>query len=450
MDFLDILKAAGLLIAALSILVTWHELGHYLPAKLFKMRVDKFFLFFDWPRKLWSIKKGETEYGVGLLPLGGYVKIYGMVDESMDTDNLQKAPEPYEFRAKPRWQRLVVMVGGVTMNVILAIGIYAVLAFVRGEVKTPTASLPNGIEVVAGTLADSLGFRTGDRPVAANGQPLVYLEDAGRAENLMAENGYYEVEREGQRVRVEIPAGVLNMLAEINERRGMQPLFLPNYSNQVMAPGPDTLDGETTPAYAAGLRTGDRILALDSTATPTFAHIRAYVKAHANQAVGITALRGADTLRLTARIDTAGRLGILFLQNSISLDTTHYGFFASVAKGWESAWGTLWGNIIGLGKVFRGEVDASKSVSGPIGIAKLYAKMDFWSLTAMLSMVLAFMNILPIPALDGGHVLILLIEGAIRRDLPLRVKMVIQQVGFFLMLGLMALIFFNDIVKLFN
>ena len=449
---LQFLYYAGVLILSLSILVVLHELGHYLPAKWFGMRVEKFYLFFDWPRKLFSFKRGDTEWGVGVLPLGGYVKISGILDENMDKDTMSKAPEPWEFRAKPVWQRLIVMVGGVAMNLLLGIVIFIGLKYSFGDRRIPLEQLTYGIDVSPGSVADDLGFKTGDRILRVAGQQPRYLEDLNSANLFLGSNVKVEVDRAGQPVTIAIPNDYINKL--VSGKRLKELIFRPNgpavveYAKEMPSPG-----WKETVAYKAGLREGDRILKIDTVSIGSFGEIRNALATRKGKTFPVEVQRGAERLTLPVSMDDKGLLGIVMnLETLLKPEEIQYGLGESVVVGTGAAFTAIGDNIRGLGKVFKGEADASKSVAGPVKMGKILGDSlsnngiyGFLSLLAMLSMVLAFMNILPIPALDGGHVVFLLIEAVTRREPSLKTRMVVQQIGMILLLGLTVLILVNDI-----
>jgi regulator of sigma E protease len=439
----DILLYTSLLILSLSILVFWHELGHYLPAKWFGMRVDKFYLFFDWPRKLFSKTIGETEYGVGLLPLGGYVKIAGMIDESLDKDQLAKEPESWEYRSKPAWQKLIVMIGGVLMNVILGIFIFTIVKYTRGEERLPMSALNSGIFVPDSSVSQDLGFKTGDKIISFQGQPIQYFEDIAHPGILLNDNVWFEVDRQGEKLKIEVPGDLIDQFANKGKSAGM--LFYPNTENWIVT-------DSTMPAAKAGVNTGDRILAIDNKSVYYFEDIRAAVKGRSSDSLALVWLRGQDTMRAVAVVGTEGLLGIA-PQDHFKRDTISYGFFAAFVPGTKHAFGLIFDTFKGFRKIFKGEVSASNSVAGPVRIAGMIGVnfqrdgwLGFWMLTGMLSMALAFMNILPIPALDGGHVVFLLIEMIMRKEPSLKVRMIAQQAGMVVLLALMAFVIFNDII----
>jgi regulator of sigma E protease len=454
--------AIGYLILGLSILVTIHELGHYLPAKWFGMRVDKFYLFFDWPRKLFSFKVGETEYGVGLLPLGGYVKIAGIIDESMDKEHTTAEPQPWEFRSKPVWQRAVVMIGGVTMNVLLGCAIFIGLKLTYGEQKTPITEIHNGLYVEKGSLAEEFGFRTGDRLVSFKGEPIKYFDDVATPAVLMAEDAWFEVERpvlnglgtaeRYVRVKITLPADAINAFTARKSKSSV--LLAPNLDNTILVVKPEG-GNPTLPAYKAGLQDGDQIVQIDSVRILGFHHMREVLQARKGQEITLAYVRKNDTLNTRIALDSTGILGLLPGQK-FKEDTLSYGVGAAIGAGIAEGFNTIGDNITGLKKVAKGEASARDNLAGPVAMVGFYGRavsngglVGFLKLTAMLSMVLAFMNILPIPALDGGHLVFLLVEAVTGREPSLNVRIAAQYIGMFILLSLMLFIFFNDFSKLF-
>lgn len=431
---------AAQLIAGLSILVVLHELGHFLAARAFGIKVEKFYLFFDaWGFKLVSFNFRGCEYGIGWLPLGGYVKIAGMIDESMDTDQMAQPVQDWEFRSKPAWQRLIVMLGGVTVNVILGIFIFWMLVWRYGETYIPNAEAKYGI--VAHKLATEIGLKTGDRIIAADGKTLEAFEDIASPEVLLG-NIDLTVQRGEEQVLVKVPADFIERLSD----EGLENFIEPRrkFSIDGIAPGAG--------AQKAGLETGDQIIAVDSTKIDYFDQLQIALLEHKSDTVNLSVIRNGQLMPFKAFIDEDGKLGFNAKFSGLTTKTREYNFFTALPAGTIKAWGTLTANVKGLAKVVRGEVAANKALQGPIGIAAIYgAQVDwfrFWTLTGILSMGLAFMNILPIPALDGGHSLFLLVEMVIGRPLSDKFMERAQMVGFFILIGLMVFIFGNDIFKL--
>ncbi len=456
-DILGLLTTIGLVLLGITILVTVHELGHFLTAKAFGMRVEAFSIGF--PPKLFSFKKGETEYQIGATPLGGYVKISGIIDESMDTDHLSAEPESYEFRAKPVWQRLIVMTGGVIMNVILAVLIFTGIKYSYPEIKLPMSEVKYGIDVSpnGNTLGNIIGFETGDSLVSFKGESYKYFNEYEAQNNLVADEAWYEVIRDGERVRLDVPGNAQNYF---NHDSISPRLFSPDMPAVLdvvdSLRDPESGQGlEALPAYRAGMQPGDQVIMIDSMPIFLFSELRNALAGKEAQPIEVIVLRDADTLSFNFDTDSSGKMGVNpLLGEFFPFDTVHYSFGQALVQGPKDAFNVLITNIRGIRNLFRKDVDASKSVMGPIQIATTYRRATeagglrgFLSLTGILSMVLAFVNILPIPALDGGHVLFLLIEGVTRREPSPKVRIIAQQVGMIFILGLMLLIIFNDVFQ---
>jgi len=428
----------GQLILGLTILVGLHELGHMLAAKWFGMRVEKYAIGF--PPKVFGKKIGETEYMLGLIPLGGFVKISGMVDESMDTDSLKEEPKPWEFRSKPAWQRLIVMMGGIIVNVITGIVIYIALTYSYGEQYIPAKEVKYG--VVANELGKDIGFRTGDRIVAVNGRELEKFEEVYSMEALLGRNAYYTVEREGERVDLKVPVDLMDRLADREDRMLFVQPRQPFKVGQVLA---------GSAADKAGLQEGDYITMVNGEPVKFFHEFQQTLQQNAGKAVTMVVEREGKPIKLQANVSEEGTIGFQPVQ-LLQLATRDYSLGEAIPLGTEQAFGVITANLKGFGKIFRGEVSASKSLSGPIGIAQIFGDTfswyKFWSITAMLSMVLAFMNFLPIPALDGGHVVFLTYEMISGRKPSDNFLENAQKVGMVLLLGLMAFAVFNDVFKI--
>lgn len=435
---MDILIMAGQLILALSILVGLHELGHMLPAKWFGMRVSKFFIGF--PPSIFSKKVGETEYGVGAIPLGGFVKIEGMVDESMDTQNLTTEPEPWEFRAKPAWQRLIVMLGGITVNLLLGIFIFIGLLWVNGEHYLPISEVKYGI--VAHEFGQEMGLKNGDKIIRVNGKKIDKFDETLAPEVLMNSNSYYTIVRDGQEMEIRIPGDLLEKLSDRKNRKRLFSPAAPFEVQKVMA---------GMPAEKAGLQAGDRILGINDTAILYFQQLQDVLKTVKGQKAELHVQRGENLLHMPIEVTSDGLIGF---QPKLLLNegTIHYSFLECIPAGTRMAFEILELNIAGFGKIFKGEVSASNAVSGPIGIAQdmfggSFSWVNFWKNTGMLSLILAFMNLLPIPALDGGHSVLLLYEMVSRRKPSIRFLEWAQRIGMAMILSLMIFAIFNDIFK---
>lgn len=429
---------AAQLILGLSILVTLHELGHFIAARAFGIKVEKFYLFFDaWGVKLFSFKRGDTEYGIGWLPLGGYVKIAGMIDESMDKEALKLPPQPWEFRSKPAWQRLIVMIGGVTMNALLGIAIFAFTLLYYTKAYLPPGGVSGGI--YAYELGQKAGFRNGDQLVAVNGKPLERFSDIASTRVLMGST--VTVNRDGKLIDITIPS---DFYRHFNQQKTVLFIGPENFAFVIdtVLPG--------NPAAKAGVKKGDRILAIDGVKLTYYGELRERFAKMAGKTVSLIIDRNASPVVLNVQVGPQGTIGI-------GPNDVHryqkYTFGSALAFGSSDAIEALTSTAKGLGKIITGKEKASESLQGPIGIARIYGPVwnweRFWRITGLLSMVLALMNILPIPALDGGHVIFLLIETISRRKLSDKFMERAQVVGMVLLLTLMVFVIGNDIWKLF-
>lgn len=402
---------AGQLILSLSILVVIHELGHYLTAKWFKCRVEKFYLFFDPWFSLFKKKVGETEYGVGWLPLGGYVKIAGMIDESMDKEQMKKPAEPWEFRSKPAWQRLIIMVAGVTMNILLAFFIYSMILLVWGERKVPVNSMKYGLAFRDSLMFD-LGFKNGDKILAVNDQPVEDYTDI--VKKLILGNNV-SIERDGKLETVNLPVDLIGKLVE--KKRSRMPLLEPRI--------PVVVDevSDSSNAYKAGLKRGDQIIAVNSASAVFFDELKNILENSKNQTVQVNVLRGKDTLSLPTAVTKDGTIGFypvsaisdLDSMGVLKLHVTKYSALEAFPAGVKMAGEQLQFYIDQFKKILSPETGAYKGVGGFKAMGSIFPDSGwdwetFWRITAFFSIVLAFMNLLPIPALDGGHVMFTLYE----------------------------------------
>jgi regulator of sigma E protease len=427
----EILVKAGQLILSLSILVVLHELGHFIPAKLFKTKVEKFYLFFDPWFSLLKFKKGETEYGIGWLPLGGYVKISGMIDESMDRDQLTKPPQPWEFRSKPAWQRLIIMIGGVTVNLILGFLIYAMMLWYWGETYLPAQSVKYGVAV--DSLAQSIGMRDGDKIVSVDNVKVENFS-AIPAEIILREAKSIQVEREGQQISIAIPPGFIRQM--IKQKTPFAIPRVPYYAG--------TFTKESA-GEKAGIRKGDRMISVNGIETPYASDFKKQMAGKKNKRIEVGLLRGNDTVRLNIQVPESGQLGIYGeadMSKYFALNVKKYTFFEAIPAGFNKCINTLVKYVQQLRLIFVSkEVKASESVGGFLSIGNLFPGewdwMSFWEMTALLSIILAFMNILPIPALDGGHVLFLLYEIVTGRKPSEKFLEYAQIVGMVILFGLL-------------
>lgn len=436
---MTVLIMVSQLILGLSLLVFLHELGHFVAARAFGIRVEKFYIFFDaWGFKLFSFKIGDTEYGIGWLPLGGYVKIAGMVDESLDTGQLNTPPQAWEFRTKPAWQRLIVMLGGVTVNALLGVIIFAGMLMYWGEKYIPNSALKYGI--VASPVAQEIGLRNGDKFVSINGKPVSRFDEIISSNVLLGNDVVLEVARNGSIESIAIPRDFTARLLEEDKSLFVKPR-LP-FTVGELAKG--------MPAAEAGLAEGDRIIAVGAEPIAYFNELQDALLQNAGQATALSVVRNTDTLVLTAQITEAGTLGFFPVVEELETGFNQYSLLQSIPAGASMAWKVITDNVKGFSKIFSGDIPVEKSLGGPIAIAKkMYGgEWDwyrFWMTTGLLSMILAFMNLLPIPALDGGHVVFLLFEMVLRRPLPEKVLMAAQYVGMVILISLMVFAFGNDI-----
>jgi regulator of sigma E protease len=444
------LVMTGQVLLALTILIGLHEWGHYAAARMFKIKVEKFYLFFDFLFPLPSVlnfaifKKqvGDTEFGLGWFPLGGYVKIAGMMDESMDKEALAAPAQEWEFRSKPAWQRLIVMLGGIIVNVVLGVFIFICISIVTGESYYKMEDVnKNGIAV--NKIAEEMGLQNGDKILKINGQAFEKFDEVRSSKVLLADGSFYTVLRNGQEVNVVIPTNLMEKLSDAkkDDANFIEPLYLFEIEEVVAG----------SPASAAGLEKGDRILTIDSLPTPYFQDLQRVLAEKKGKKVALLVARQNTTKFLTATVSEDGKIGVrpkMLLEPA----TRAYGLGEAAVKGTKDAFGVIGLQLVGFGKIFKGELSPQKALSGPIGIAKVFGGtwnwLKFWSLTAMLSMVLAFMNLLPIPALDGGHALFLCYEIIVGKAPSEKFLERSQQFGMLILLCLMAFAFGNDIYKL--
>ena len=434
-----LIKAAQLMLS-LSILVFIHELGHFFFSRLFKVRVEKFYLFFDPWFSLFKYKpkNSDTEYGIGWLPLGGYVKIAGMIDESMDKEQMAQPEQPWEFRSKPAWQRLLIMTAGVINNFLLALVIYAMIAFVWGETVLPIKNIGNGI--VYGEVAQNAGFRDGDIPLTADGKTL--YDFSGETIRAMAEAHEVEVMRNDEVVKLTLPDDLMLQLIGANQRFAScrMPVVV---QNAVAGYG----------AAKAGMQEGDSIIAVNGTATPDYTDFTAALGSHMGASADISFVRNGEEMTLPVAVNDKGQIGISLVPASVfyPTETIYYGFFESIPKGIKKGFNTLAGYVGDFKYVFTKEGANSLGGFGTIGsiFPSTWNWEAFWEMTAFLSIILAFMNILPIPALDGGHVLFLLYEVIARRKPNEKFMEYAQITGMVLLFALLIYANLNDVIRFF-
>lgn len=433
------------LVLSLSLLVIIHEGGHFFFARLFKIRVEKFYIFFDPWFSLFKFKSknSETEYGIGWLPLGGYCKISGMIDESMDTEQMKQPPQPWEFRSKPAWQRLLVMIGGVLMNFLLALFIYSMILFTWGDQYIALKDMSYGMKF--NETAREIGFRDGDILVSANGKELTrYNVDMLRS---LAEAREVVVLRDGKKEQILMPE--ISLLEIAKEDPPFVDMLIPNVVDSVLADG----------GFAkAGLQKGDSLIAFNGTPlhswnefTEQLGELRLRSEVEQKSSASFSLVYSRAGVRDTVNVTTDDQFKVLAYSMNPGYQPTRltYGFFESFPAGVALGINTLKGYVNDMKYVFTKE--GAKSVGGFGTIGSIFPKVwdwqRFWSMTAFLSIILAFMNILPIPALDGGHVLFLLYELVARRKPSDKFLEYAQMVGMFLLFGLLIWANFNDILR---
>lgn len=432
------------LLLSISILVAVHELGHLVAAKYFGMRVEQFSIGF--PPKIFSFTKGGTEYAISAIPLGGYVKISGMIDESMDTETMKQEPKPWEFRSKPAWQRLIVMLGGIFVNVVVGIIIFIGVTFTFGDTYFVKDAINNAGGFLVGPVGESIGLKTGDKILKVNGEDFEYLQDILKPQTLLSDNAFYTVERNGALIDLKIPA---DFIQKFNKKAGVGSFV----SFRIPAVVDEIAKG--TVAERIGLQHGDKIVEINNNPVGYVDEVNEAVRT-AGDSIKLTVLRGTESI--TMKEYFAGQTAIGFRAQAEPLMTNlskkmDYGFFESIPLGTARAFTTLTVQVTAFGKVISGVLSPRESLSGPIGIMQAYGPSwdweRFWTLTGVLSLVLAFMNLLPIPALDGGHVMFLSYEMISRRKPSDKFLETAQKIGMVFLLTLMVLIFANDIIKLF-
>ncbi|HEU5146973.1 MAG TPA: RIP metalloprotease RseP [Chryseosolibacter sp.] len=433
------------LLLSLSLLVAVHEFGHLIAAKYFGMRVEQFSIGF--PPKIWSFKKGETEYAISAVPLGGYVKISGMIDESLDSEAMKQPPQPWEFRSKPAWQRLIVMLGGIFVNVIVGIMIFIGITFAFGDTYLLKDVINENGGFQVGPVGESIGLQTGDKIVKINGHQYEYLEELIRPETLLATNASYTVERDGKLVEIPLPA---DFITQFNRKETAGSFIYYRYDPVIASTVPGSFADEL------GIEKGDRIVEINGTPITYFDQISSFLKSNTSDSLSVKVERDGRVLSFKGSFEGETALGVAaqapkdFFEKAERRIT--YSFAESIPLGTERAFTTLAIQIKAFGKIISGALSPKESLSGPIGIMQAFGETwdweRFWSLTGVLSLVLAFMNLLPIPALDGGHVMFLSYEIISRRKPSDKFLETAQKVGMVFLLALMVFIFANDIMKL--
>ncbi len=445
-------------ITSLGLLILLHEFGHYITARMFKIRVDKFYLFFDFLFPLPGVlnfsifkkKIGDTEYGLGWFPMGGYVQIAGMIDENLDTEQMNKPAEPWEFRAHPAWQRLIVMLGGIIVNVLLAFLIYAMVLFMWGEKKVPMSSLKGGIEC-SDSLGMAVGFRTGDKIISVDGKPLKYLDDL-RIEILLGHT--VQVDRAGEKLEITLPKNFVDQIAT-SEKFGFgsprTPAVFLEFPKESINKNVD-------------LQKIDKIVGInDSIKIEYYDELKSHLSEFKNKTIVLNVERNMQKLTIPVKVSPEGKLEARIGASSfddleaigaVTFERKTYGFFESFPAGVSMTFDKLGFYVKQFKLLFSPETGAYKHLSGFKGMAKMFGEEwvweDFWNRTAFLSIVLAFMNLLPIPALDGGHVVFTLYEMITRRTPSVKVLTYAQYVGMGFLLILMLYANLNDFVHFFR
>ena len=438
------------LVLSLSILVLFHEFGHFLFAKLFKTRVEKFYLFFNPWFSLFKFKKGDTEYGIGWLPLGGYVKIAGMIDESMDTEQLKQPAKSWEFRSKPAWQRLLIMMGGVLVNVVLAFFIYIMVLYTWGETYLPVQNVKSG--VMCDVVFKDMGMENGDVIVALGDIPADDFYEIV-PDMLLNNPKTIKVKRGDEMVVLDIPADFVSQLLVMSSKSfTMKSLISPRQLLDSMSVAGF---GDYSVAYDAGLREKDKIVAVNGQYFQYYDEFTGALDTLKGQHVVTTVLRGKDTLEYAFNLGNDGKFGIYFATTErLEFATREYSFLAAIPAGINKGVETIGSYLKQLKLVFSHKSEAYRSVGGMMSIGNIFPGVwnwqIFWELTAFISIMLAIVNILPIPALDGGHVLFLLYEVITRRKPGEKFMEYAQVAGMFLLLALFVLANVNDIIRLFG
>ncbi|MEL6720533.1 MAG: RIP metalloprotease RseP [Bacteroidota bacterium] len=447
---MEFLVMAGQLILSLSILIVLHEFGHFLPARLFDTRVEKFYLFFDPWFSLFKKKIGETEYGIGWLPLGGYVKISGMIDESMDKEQMKQPPQPWEFRSKPAWQRLIIMLGGVTVNFILGFLIYGMVFWVWGQEYLPSQNAKYGI--YADALGIELGLQDGDKIISVGDVPFEKFNQGIIIREIVI-NGAEEmlVRRENQEVTISIDNDKWTKI--LSSSTGDKNLFSPRQPTIV------ELVEEGKAADKAGIKVGDQLLSVNGVSTPYFQDFRKELMQYVPKQEKVSFLKrlfGEKEEEKTATVQVGGQRTdgssfdvpvelssngrIWIAVETFKTETEEFGFGEAMTKGVVEGWNFLVVQIKAFGKMFSGKIKASDSLGGFGSIGSMFGSLwnwqNFWRMTAILSLILGFMNLLPIPALDGGHVMFLLFEIVTGRKPSDRFMEIATMIGFFILISL--------------
>ena len=440
-SFIEIFIRLSQFILSLSILIVLHEFGHFLPAKLFKTKVEKFYLFFDYKFSLFKKKIGDTVYGIGWIPLGGYVKIAGMIDESMDKEQMAQPPQPWEFRTKPAWQRLIIMLGGVTVNFILGAVIFIGMLYYWGE--EPKVLADNKIRCVD-TLATNMGLMDGDKIIRVDDEPVKYFRNI-KLKMLMKEAETITVDRNGEEVQLSVPF-YFNKLIISNPKQGfieVGKLFVID----------SVIEGKN--AHYAGFRSGDKLIAFNGEPMIFFDEYRSKFIDNKGGEVDITVLRGGYEKDISVKVSEKGTIGVLANQyEGLKIEFNSYTFLEAIPAGIIKGYDLLVLNLEQFGLMFSEKTEGIKHIGGFGSIAKMFNPywdwQSFWFMTALLSIVLGIMNLLPIPALDGGHVMFLFWEMITGKAVSDKVLEYAQVVGFVLVITLLLYANGMDVVRWLN
>ena len=448
---MEILIKASQFILSLSLLIVLHELGHFIPAKLFKTRVEKFYLFFDYKFSIFKKKIGETVYGIGWIPLGGYVKISGMIDESMDTEQMALPPQPWEFRSKPAWQRLIIMLGGVFVNFILGIFIYIMLMYAYGEKFLPNENVKDGVWV-QDSLGINLGIQTGDKVLTIDGERIKKFNELSTLIGFI--NGTnFQIERNGAVIDKVIPENFISQLIDSDKNAG--PVITVRYPFVIAKVQKDSLNAN------ANIQPKDIITAINGTPISYYDQAKNEMAKYKGQNISITLKREKEVKEIPVKVSNFGNIGVAFGRTSYNdlaklgyydLADIEYSFAEAIPAGWNKSWKVLTDYVKQLKKIFNPSTGAYKGLGGFISIGSVFpsewSAQSFWNITAFLSIMLGFMNLLPIPALDGGHVVFTLWEMITGKKPGDKFLEYAQVTGFLLLIALLLFANGNDLFKL--
>ena len=445
---MEILIKVSQFILSLSLIIVLHEFGHYWPARYFKIKVEKFYLFFDVNFSLFKKKIGETEWGIGWLPLGGYVKIAGMIDESMDKEQMAKPPKSWEFRSKPSWQRLIIMLGGVTVNFIMAIIIYIALAYIYGSSSISLGSIKDGF-VITNPILTEAGFRTGDKIITVDGQTLETYSDLRKS---IIGSTNYQIERDGNILEIQLPVDFLGKLSSSDDMSTFEfrrPFIIQSVSDESLNKDYD-------------IRQGDRIISVNGQEIKYADQLDPILQQNSNQTIEVELKRDSFRIKKTLNVNQDGKLGIMYgatVQNMVDLglmkvSINSYSFLESIVAGTNRFVSFTGFYIEQFIAIFNPSTGAYKGLGGFISIGNIFPStwdwQSFWNTTAFLSIMLGVLNLLPIPALDGGHAMFLVYEMVSGRKPSDKFMETVQVIGFIILLALVIFANGNDIYKLFN